>query len=206
MADMNETLLTLFYNDHKEQLMWALFDIIQNGTPEPPFVAILEIVEHSTDIELMGLSMEYLYLNYDRYFMDLVKLYTASESQAVHYALILVFSLHSSLLAMDFLIGEYLQNVDYRPMIRKVAFRNKLRLLMGLTYYTESNHLSDLEELVVQDILTTIPRYVFGMTGGTLAIMKIMDLYIAIPPDKRNMASAPPSKTTPPDSFPNPFG
>jgi hypothetical protein len=177
-------LLDFYYNEEKENLLYAILDIIESGG-DVPFDDVCVILENSDDIEIIGLCMELIYLNHVSLSKLIFKRFDATESEQLRLWLMVVLCIQPSDLSMQFIIHSYITYESLRPHIAKTAFKNKLKLVMGLSRFVESRVLSEDEESYVMDLLMTIPRSTILRIGQNIGKLRIMDVYYKIPPSKR---------------------
>lgn len=179
-------LLNYYYNNQKENLLNTLLEIMESGG-DPPLDDMFHILEETEDIDIIGLSLELFYVNHTRIQKRLFTKFEETESDRLKLWLIVVICIQPNELSMHFIIGVYLKHEEFRPHIAKSAFKQKVKMFMGLTRYVEITEISEDEEVIVLDLLETVPRSTIMRIGGGLGMLKIMDYYYKVPPNKRRL-------------------
>ena len=177
------SLLDLYHDLDKEALIQQVFELVESDRIIP-VSDLVSILEDALDIELVALIIETFLRRIDDVADQLVMHYSAtSDVVKRHIIQILSQSLNSK--RMQFLLSEYFENPYMRPLIRRGCFQEKTFLFMNLVrFYEDVPHTFD-NVTVAQQILKTIPRSVVIKAGMAFSGTRLMDVYLAIPPEDR---------------------
>ncbi|MDA1352973.1 MAG: hypothetical protein O3A01_00705 [bacterium] len=177
-------LLNYYYNNQKESLLNAILEIMESGGV-PPLDDMFHILAETEDVEILGLSLELLYLNHETFQKQLFAKFNESDSDRLKLWILVVLCIQPNETTMYFIVEIYIKHEEFRPHIAKTAFKQKIKMFMGLTRYVEITDLSEDDEQIVLDLLETVPRSTIMRIGGGLGMLKIMDYYYKVPPNKR---------------------
>jgi hypothetical protein len=175
-----DTLTHLFNMMDKPGLLKALAALL-GGKDPVPLSAVLDILDETTDIELIAVIIELLLFRIDDVGDALMTTAYNGATAVLKRHIVMVLATAERSVYMQFLLDEYFYAIEMRPVIRQCAFKNKKFLLMNLARYFEDAAFNTETVETAMQLLRMIPRDVVLSCRGVFSGTRLMDVYYAMP-------------------------
>ena len=181
----SRSLINLFINEEWEALIDEIMALMSSDS-DLPLDSVLFILKETQVFEIVGLCLELLYLRRGDVASELIRHYYATDSLVMKMYMLIVLLTNADLQGYLFGLNCFVDDLDMRPYIRSVLFKDKQKLLLSALVYCEDTVLNQESEQVIKDILRIIPRHIYLNISKYTMDMKIHRLYFQIPPAERS--------------------